>query len=207
MGCAVRVEGACFTPWRRVMKGTRVGSPRRARALHSAPRGPGPSTRAKRVAHTRAHGEPAMCERCGAVYQHKTWRAGERTRRAQATGVRWTLCPACLQVADQEYFGRVLIVPAPGREREIEIRRRIWNVEKRARHTQPERRTVRIDRAGAGLEVLTTSQALAHRIARELEKAFGGKSSFRWTDREGVLEATWAPPTERARRPSTRSRH
>jgi hypothetical protein len=67
-------------------------------------------------------------------------------------------------------------------------------VEGRARHTQPERRTVRIDRIRSGLEILTTSQKLAHRIARELEKAFGGHAHYRWSDREGGLDATWDPP-------------
>jgi hypothetical protein len=45
-----------------------------------------------------------------------------------------------------------------------------------------------------GLEILTTSQKLAHRIARELEKAFGGRARFTWSDREGSLDATWKPP-------------
>jgi NMD protein affecting ribosome stability and mRNA decay len=149
-----------------------------------------------------------MCERCGAVYLRKTWRAGERTRRTSLVGVGWTLCPACAQVADQEYFGRVRITRELAPDLEREVWRRIMNVEARARYTQPERRTVRIDRERAGLEILTTSQKLAHRIAREFEKAFGGKVRYVWSDRDGTLEATWQPPAGtsghaagRARRP------
>jgi NMD protein affecting ribosome stability and mRNA decay len=135
-----------------------------------------------------------MCERCGAVYERKTWRAGQRTRRTSLVGVGWTLCPACKQVPNEEYFGRVRITAPLDPERELEVRRRIWNVEERARHSQPERRTVRIDPIRSGLEILTTSQKLAHRIARELEKAYGGRARYTWTDREGVLDATWQPP-------------
>jgi NMD protein affecting ribosome stability and mRNA decay len=149
-----------------------------------------------------------MCERCGVVYRNKTWRAGERTRSTSLVGVGWTVCPACAQVEDQEYFGRVRVMAPLEPERELEVRRRIWKVEGRARHTQPERRTVRIDCGPSGLEILTTSQKLAHRIARELEKAFGGRAHYRWTDREGGLDATWDPPASpvvaRATRPAPR---
>ena len=44
------------------------------------------------------------------------------------------------------------------------------------------------------MEVLTTSQKLAHRIARELEKAFGGKAAYSWSDDDGSLFATWQYP-------------
>lgn len=149
---------------------------------------------------TRVEHQPTMCERCGAVYEKKTWRAGERTRRTSLVGVGWTLCPACAQVPDQEYFGRLRVTVPLDPERELEVRRRIWNVERRARYTQPERRTVLIERTRSGLEILTTSQKLAHRMARELEKAYGGRAHYTWTDREGVLDATWEPPAAPARR-------
>jgi len=177
-------------------------------AIHVAPRGARPDHRPPVEVRTHVDREPTMCERCGAVYVNRTWRAGERTRSTSLVGVGWTLCPACAQVQDAEYFGRIRVTAALGPERELEVRRRIWRVEGRARHTQPERRTVRIDRGPSGLEILTTSQKLAHRIARELEKAFGGRAHYTWTDREGALDATWDPPatpaTARAARPAPR---
>ncbi len=166
----------------------------RANAIHSAPRGARPDHRPPVVTRTHVDHEPTMCERCGAVYRNKTWRAGERTRRTSLVGVGWTLCPACQQVEDQEYFGRLRVTEPLAPERELEVRRRIWKVEGRARHTQPERRLVLIERTRRGLEILTTSQKLGHRIARELEKAFGGRAKYAWSDREGGLDATWTPP-------------
>jgi len=41
------------------------------------------------------------------------------------------------------------------------------------------------------LEILTTSQKLAHRIAHELAKAFGGRAKYQWADGEPGLLATW----------------
>jgi hypothetical protein len=139
---------------------------------------------------THVEHEPARCERCDAVYQRKTWRSG---RSAPPDRVTWTLCPACVQIEEQEYFGRLSITRPLPSERETEVRRRIWNVERRARETQPERRLVRIEHTRTGIEVLTTSQKLAHRIAHELEKAFGGRAHYEWADRERVLDATWDP--------------
>jgi hypothetical protein len=46
-------------------------------------------------------------------------------------------------------------------------------------------------RDGAELEVLTTSQKLAHRIVNELKKAFRGRATYDWSDRDGALYATW----------------
>jgi ribosome-associated translation inhibitor RaiA len=135
--------------------------------------------------------EPAVCERCGAVYAAKTWRAGDRTLRTPLSGVRWTVCPACRQVAEGEYFGRVLIRGAYAESHEEAIGARVRGVAARAAYTQPERRIVSMDRTEDGLEVLTTSQKLAHRIARSLMKGFGGQTEYHWTEPHGQLFAVW----------------
>jgi len=138
-------------------------------------------------------GGPLRCERCEAVYENKTWRARGRGGNAEPADVTWTLCPACSQQAEGEFFGRVSIPARLPEDLEQAVRRRVWNVERRARHTQPERRLVGVERTRQGLEILTTSQKLAHRIARELEKAFGGRARYTWADRERELDATWTP--------------
>lgn len=151
------------------------------------------SDKSPRVAAERAYTDGTVCADCGAVYARKTWRRGRQ-------GVKMTLtpkaatspCPACLQVKDGRSYGRVILRGAWLKSHEDEVRRRIANVEARARHTQPERRVVEIGRAKDGLEVMSTSQKLAHRLVREMEKAFGGSSSYRWSDHDGSLTAIWA---------------
>lgn len=175
------------------MKTREVGRRQRPDSKHAAPRGARPYGKPPVARRTQVEHVPAMCERCGAVYQNRTWRAGERTSRTSLVGIGWTLCPACRQVEDQEYFGRVRVTGKLDAGRELEVRRRIWKVEGRARYTQPQRRTVLIERGPKGLEILTTSQKLAHRIARELEKAFGGRAHYVWTGEDGELNATWDP--------------
>jgi len=145
------------------------------------------------VALDRVYASGTVCGGCGAVYSRKTWRrSGERPAAALAPGVKRFLCPACRQTGEGRAYGRVVLRGAWLQNHEDEVRRRIANVEARARHTQPERRVIEIARAKQGLEIMSTSQKLAHRLVREIEKAFGGRSSYRWSANDGSLTATWA---------------
>jgi hypothetical protein len=101
------------------------------------------------------------------------------------------MCPACAQASQAAGFGRVLIRGRFALAQEAIIRRRIANVAARAAFTQPQRRIASIERRGDVLEVLTTSQKLAHRIVHELRKLFRGRATYAWSD-DGTLFATWA---------------
>jgi hypothetical protein len=103
-------------------------------------------------------------------------------------------CPACAQAAGEVGFGRIVIRGGFPLTNEGLIRRRIANVASRAARWQPQRRISVIDRHDDLIEVITTSQKLAHRIVHELKKVFRGHASYAWSD-DGTLFATW----ERAR--------
>ncbi len=135
--------------------------------------------------------EPTICRGCGASYLRRVWRKRPLTTALFEQAV-WGSCPACEQTGRGEYYGRVLATAVDIKDRDA-VDRRIRNVAKRAGHTQPERRVVSIDWSGRRFEVLTTSQKLAHRIACELAKAFGGRNSFRWSSDDGSLTAVWHP--------------
>lgn len=141
--------------------------------------------------HPHAYRDPTICEGCGAVYTQKTWRARQLGRWIPVDAADWALCPACERLRAKLAQGRVVFKGDEALAHEEELRRRVRNVERRARYTQPERRVVSIERRPGGLEVLTTSQQLAHRIAREIEKLWGGHVVYRWSSRDGALFATW----------------
>jgi len=134
--------------------------------------------------------DPTICARCGAVFMRKTWRHDHTLTDEQLERGEWGFCPACVQVSRQEAQGRFIIRGAEARRNEDTILRRIRNVAAHAARTQPERRVVVVEETGTGLEVLTTSQKLAHRLAHELKKAFGGRVAYNWSD-DGTLYATW----------------
>ena len=134
--------------------------------------------------------DPSICDRCGAVYSARTWRRGRSLSAELADRATWVHCPGCTQAESGEYHGRVLIELPPGAAASAnDISHRIKNVESRAGYTQPERKVLSSTWNGNQLEVLTTSQKLAHRIAREVAKAFGGKPRFSWADEDGTLLA------------------
>jgi len=147
------------------------------------------SDKSPAVAQKQKFSDPSICDRCGAVYTGKSWRRGPRLAREVIDKAPWVKCPGCAQAAAGEYHGQVLITLGDGASLES-ISARIANVEQRAQFTQPERQIVATNWNGKTLEVLTTSQKLAHRIAREVEKAFGGRAHFSWSDDDGSLLAT-----------------
>ena len=140
------------------------------------------------VAQKQKFSDPSICDRCGAVYSGKSWRRGPRLAREVIDKAPWVTCPGCAQAAAGEYHGQVLITVGDSASLEA-VSARIANVERRAQFTQPERRVVSTNWNGKTLEVLTTSQKLAHRIAREVEKAFAGRARFSWSDDDGSLLA------------------
>ncbi|HZP42151.1 MAG TPA: hypothetical protein VFD84_11675 [Candidatus Binatia bacterium] len=134
--------------------------------------------------------EPSVCARCGAVFARRVWHTGRQASGPLLARAHWTTCPACEQAGASVGFGRVLVRGPYARLHEDAIRRRIANVAARSASTQPERRLSAIERRGDVLEIVTTSQKLAHRIAHELRKAFRGRATYAWSD-DGTLLATW----------------
>ena len=147
--------------------------------------------------------EPSICERCGAVFQRRVWRAGPATDALLARAT-WVTCPACVQRREGTYVGRVRILCDALAADDERIRRRIENVAAVAEATQPEHRIVSVDREDDAIEVLTTSQKLAHRIAHALKELLRGTVTYRWSD-DGSLFATCAPARKgaRAKRPTS----
>jgi hypothetical protein len=183
--------------------GDRIGGKDRARVLAER------RTRSHQAPVSHAPVAPralTCCERCGEVFARKTWRRSRRrTTHALLRGARWGLCPACRQADAGQAFGRVLMLGDIDAAREVELRRRIRNVCARAKFTQPQRRLLAVRGVDGGLEVLTTSQKLAHRIAHEIHKAFGGRVSYAWSDGDGRLFARWeAAPHDRGGPPGRR---
>ena len=138
------------------------------------------------------YNDPTVCDSCGAMYTRKSWRKDHPVTHSMLEQVEWAKCPACRQKSQEIAYGRIVIRGEFPAGRLTAIQRRIRNVESRATHTQPENSVVSMDKVDGGLDVLTTSQQLAHRIVNELKKAFGGRAIYRWSDADGALYARWS---------------
>lgn len=144
------------------------------------------------VARLPAYDDPSVCEVCSAVYTRKTWRADHARTHTLLEKAAWVKCPACKQKRSGIAYGRVIAKGAFDGRRLAAIERRVANVAERAGFTQPQRAIVSMERTDTGLDVLTTSQKLAHRIVHELKKAFGGRARYVWDENDGALLATWS---------------
>jgi NMD3 family protein len=162
--------------------------PRRQTHGHKGVRGENPPPV---TVHLSTPADPTYCTGCSAVYSRKVWRWAEGPFDPRLEIAARALCPACRQVRDGSYFGLVTLMGEFNAEEEKHLMARIRAVAHRAGYTQPERRIVSIRRLEPGLEIRTTSEKLAHRIARELQKAFGGEATYRWSEHEGALRAVW----------------
>jgi NMD protein affecting ribosome stability and mRNA decay len=125
------------------------------------------------------------------MFHLKRWRQPEGLQPDLLSIAEWDECPACRQEGRGPAGGVVALRGDWEAARREEILRRIENVAARAEHTQPQHRVLEIREVDGGIEVSTTSQKVAHRIAHELEKAFGGHARYSWSDRDGRLLATW----------------
>ncbi len=146
------------------------------------------------VRKARSYKEPTICERCGSIFVRRTWRTDHKLSAAELARAEWAVCPACEQVGRHEGQGRVILRGSGVLQEHELLRHRIQNVANRAMKTQPERRIASIDwidAKGRALQVITTSQKLAHRIVHELGKLFrAGIATYSWKD-DGTLFATW----------------
>lgn len=150
--------------------------------------------------------EPRACERCGAIFQRRVWRREAPVTAALLARVTWDVCPACRQAERETGQGRVVLEGTFVGQNADLLRARMRNVAARAALGQPERRIVSLTGKGDVLDVLTTSQKLAHRIVRELQKAFRGRATYAWSD-DGTLFARWRRDVEAAaQRPRASSR-
>lgn len=115
--------------------------------------------------------EPAVCPDCGAVFHRGRWQWSAPPQ--GATPVR---CEACRRIHDKFPAGTLIVTGkfTPARAAEIEALARHQEKAEMADH--PLNRIMSIEHSdGETIVIATTDLHLPHRIARALNKAFGGR--------------------------------
>lgn len=144
----------------------------------------------------RAPHEPLLCAGCGAIYVKRRWShapsahllAGARAY--QPIEVR--ICPACRRRKSGAPHGFVHVDGDFVAQHEGEIERLIRNEEKRATADNPLGQILQLAPDGTGgLLATTTTEHLAIRIGRALEKAFDGDLLFGFAHETKLAHVWW----------------
>ena len=105
-------------------------------------------------------------------------------------------CPACRKIKERRASGELQLLGASGEERG-DVLRLLRNEEERARQKNPLERIMRMEQAGDGWKVATTTEKLAQRLGRSVCKARGGKLAVKWSHNNKFVRVVWeksAPP-------------
>lgn len=134
------------------------------------------------------------CSSCGAVYYGRRWTLSPpdeiRDWAEFRSDVRSTLCPACRKIRDRYPSGQLRLVGITPEEKR-EIFRLLRNEEERAREKNPLERIMSILSDGPNWKVETTTEKLAQRLGRCLEKARGGKVIYKWSHNNKFVRVVW----------------
>ena len=138
-----------------------------------------------------------VCKKCGAFYWYKSWHHSllDYPELEEEKRIKFVLCPACKMILEKKYEGEIILKGVPEDFKE-EIKRLIKNYGERAFRKDPMDRIIslrerKISRAsaeerrragsrkevegGREIRVLTTENQLAIRLAKKINRVFGGK--------------------------------
>jgi NMD protein affecting ribosome stability and mRNA decay len=148
--------------------------------------------------HHTNHGatEPAVCEKCGAIYKNKRWTNGDARAKAgggqsKPTKVRFTVCPACKRKSSETPCGFVYLDGTFFVAHREEIERLLQNEAERAVEDNPLSRVIEWRRGKDNLTVTTTTEHLAQRLGHALEKACAGEIKYDFSRENKLVRVTW----------------
>ncbi len=122
------------------------------------------------------------CPDCGGVYYRRHWTLTPpdeiRDKAEFSYDIRSTLCPACRKIRDHSPAGEFHLAGVTAEERH-EVFRLLRNEEKRAGEKNPLERIMSIQADDSEWRVETTTEKLAQRLGRCLQKARGGKVVYK----------------------------
>lgn len=158
------------------------------------------TTFTKRVDHDAGHksskhpSEPALCKKCGAVYQKGHWTLAKgalKVGRYDKLEYFFRTCPACLQMTKGEPSGFVYIEGDFLGKHKDEIVNLLRNESENATHTNPLARIMNLELTANRLIVTTTTEKLAQRIGRSLNRAFGGDIRYDFSHENKLARVYW----------------
>jgi hypothetical protein len=145
--------------------------------------------------------EPALCERCGALWRGGRWVLAGQIPKRELRFLRpaAVVCPACRRTADAYPAGVVYLSGGFLAAHREQILRTLRNEEAASRARNPLDRIMGIEAGDGRLTVTTTSEKLAQRLGKAVCKSCGGDLDIRFSHQEKLTRVYWsreasAPP-------------
>ena len=140
--------------------------------------------------------EPAVCEKCGAVYANRRWTAAgshaaiEKQKHWRPSQM--VVCPACKQESTGEPRGFVFLDGAFFTTHQDEIESLLRNEAERAAEDNALARILDWKKGeGHKLTVTTTTEHLAQRLGHALQKAFDGEVQYDFSHENKLARVSW----------------
>lgn len=122
-----------------------------------------------------------FCPTCNSVYYKKGWHHNLRYYKnlREDLAVSFTLCPACTAIKNNKFEGRITISNVPKNIAE-HLANLVHAFTHRAYQKDPMDRLIAMKKTNGGMEITTTENQLAVRLAKKIEDVFK-KSTARIT--------------------------
>ncbi|MGB9824594.1 MAG: BCAM0308 family protein [Candidatus Hydrothermia bacterium] len=141
------------------------------------------------------YSDPTICPTCGLVYHSKTWKKDEELLKNLKLhkDVSYKDCPACRKIKDDYPLGILLIQGniLNQKERIEEALNLVKHEEEKEQMSNPLARIMKIENYGDRIEIKTTTEGLAIRLGKALNKAYQGELEMIFSEHEKFLRVIW----------------
>lgn len=113
-----------------------------------------------------------LCSECENVYWKKSWHSDFPPKIVpEKRDVRFAVCPACKMAKGRTFEGQIIIRNVPVKVKK-DLLNLIKNSDKQARAKDPQDRVLQIRAQGSNVEVQTSENQLAVRLAKKIAQTF-----------------------------------
>ncbi len=138
--------------------------------------------------------DPTICPVCHLVYHNKRWHRNEKlyAELVSKDNVEYKKCPACRKTEDRYPLGVLHLTGDYVKRKKNEILNLIRNTAEAEEKRNPLARIMRIEETDEGIIVETTTESLARRLGRCVNKAHHGELEYIFSDNQKFLRVEWS---------------
>ena len=138
--------------------------------------------------HADKYPQATRCPDCGLIFDGGVWKKPPARLRGD---FHKQLCPACLQIRDGQAGGLVFLSGSFAALHRQDLLNRVRNVEKLTSLDRPLERIIRIDEEGDEIKITVTTEHLAARIGKAIQRDYGGELQLKYAPEEKYAIARW----------------